>query len=133
MEGKGAEIMPYNPDFDLDLKFGEKFEGCLADILNRGKVEVKTVRDLWVSTGNIAIEVGCRGKPSGLMVTKADYWAHIMTKDGDIKFIAILPVDTLTRRVAHLRKNCRARVVRGGDSGSSELVLISLDEIIGNK
>ena len=125
--------MPYNPNFDIDLKFGEKFEGCLADILNRGKVEVKTERDLWVKTGNIAIEVGCRGKPSGLMVTKADYWAHIMTKDGDIKFIAILPVETLKRRVAHLRKNDRARVVRGGDNGSSELVLISLDEIIGNK
>ena len=125
--------MNSNSDFDLDLKFGEKFEGCLADILNRGKVEVKTERDLWAKTGNIAIEVRYKGRPSGLLVTKADYWAHIMTKDGDIKFMVIIPVETLKNRARHLLRSGRARKVRGGDSNESEIVLISLDEIIGNK
>ena len=79
--------------FDLDLKFGEKFEGCLADILNRGKVEVKTERDIWYDTGNIAIEIRYKNKPSGLSVTKSDYWAQVMTKDDVIKFILLFPVD----------------------------------------
>mgnify|MGYP006135954575 FL=1 len=133
MEGKGAEIMPYNPDFDVDLKFGEKFEGCLADILNRGKVEVKTERDLWADTGNIAVEIRCNSRPSGLSVTKADYWAHIMTKDGDIKFIVILPVITLKRRVKHLLNTKQANIIRGGENDASELILIPLSKVIGNK
>ena len=125
--------MPYNPDFDVDLKFGEKFEGCLADILNRGKVEVKTERDLWVDTGNIAVEIRCNSRPSGLAVTKADYWAHIMTKDGEIKFIVILPVITLKRRVKHLLNTNQANIISGGENNASELILIPLSKIIGNK
>ena len=126
-------MTPYNPDFDIDLQFGEKYEDCLADLLNRGKVEVKTERDLWVDTGNIAVEIRCNGKPSGLSVTKAEYWAHIMTKDGVIKFIAIIPVDTLKRRVKHLLENNRARIIMGGDNSASEIILMPLSEIIGNK
>ena len=123
----------YNPDFDVDLAFGEKYEGCLADLLNRGRVEVKTERDLWVDTGNIAVEIRCNGKLSGLSVTKADYWAHIMTKDGDIKFIVMLPVPTLKRRVKHLLGGGRVKVIKGGDNNASEMVLIPLSEIVGNK
>ena len=126
-------MSPYNPDFDVDLAFGEKYEGCLADLLNRGKVEVKTERDLWVDTGNIAVEIRCNGRPSGLSVTKADYWAHIMTKDGDIKFIVILPVTTLKRRVKHLLGGSRARIIKGGDNNASEMVLIPLAEVMGNR
>ena len=126
-------MTPYNPDFDIDLQFGEKYEDCLADLLNRAKVEVKTERDLWVDTGNIAVEIRCNGKPSGLSVTKAEYWAHIMTKDGVIKFIAIIPVDTLKRRVKYLLENNRARIIMGGDNSASEIILMPLSEIIGNK
>ena len=133
MEGKGAEIMPYNPDFDVDLKFGEKYEGCLADILNRGKVEVKTERDLWADTGNIAVEIRCNSRTSGLSVTKADYWAHIMTKGDEIKFIVILPVITLKRRVKHLLKTNQANIISGGENNASELILIPLSKVIGNK
>ena len=126
-------MSPYNPDFDVDLAFGEKYEGCLADLLNRGRVEVKTERDLWVDTGNIAVEIRCNGKPSGLSVTKADYWAHIMTKDDEIKFIVILPVITLKRRVKHLLKTNQANIISGGENNASELILIPLSKIIGNK
>ena len=125
--------MVYNPYFDIDLKFGEKYEDCLADILNRGKVEVKTERDLWVKTGNIAIEIRYKNKPSGLSVTKSDYWAHIMTKDGDIKFMVIFPVDTLKRRVKYLLFKKRAKIVMGGDNNQSALILVPLKYIIGGK
>lgn len=125
--------MPYNSDFDLDLEFGEKYEDCLAEILNRGKVEVKTERDLWAETGNIAIEIRCNSRPSGLSVTKADYWAHIMTKGGEIKFMVILPVPTLKRRVKHLLKGGLAKIVNGGDNRASELILVPMGSLIGNR
>ena len=35
-------------------------------------MEVKTERDWWYKTNNIAIEVECYGKPSGIMATEAD-------------------------------------------------------------
>ena len=126
-------MSPYNPDFDVDLAFGEKYEGCLADLLNRGKVEVKTERDLWVDTGNIAVEIRCNGKPSGLSTTEADWWAHIMTVEGEIKFVAIFPVNTLKRRVKHLLENSRAKITKGGDNDQSEIVLLPLTEMMGNK
>ena len=121
----------YNPHFDLDLKFGEKYEDCLADILNKGKVEVKTERDIWVDTGNIVVEIRYKSKPSGLSVTQADYWAHIMTKDSVIKFILLFPVETLKKRVKYLLKNKKAKIVMGGDDNQSALILIPLKHIVG--
>ena len=58
--------------FDLDLGFGVKYEKSLANILKMGKVEVKTERDKWFKTRNIAIELSYYGKKSGLTVTEAE-------------------------------------------------------------
>ena len=68
-----------NNKFDLDLKFGKNREDFVASLLNedRAKIEVKSERDWWSRTGNIAIEVECNGKPSGLTVTQADCWFNI--------------------------------------------------------
>lgn len=72
----------YNSKFDLDLEFGQVYEEGLKKLLySKGKVEVKTERDKWIETGNIAIEVMCRNKPSGLSVTKSDWWFHILSLD----------------------------------------------------
>jgi hypothetical protein len=56
----GDKEMNKNKDnkFDLDLSFGEIFEDKLAEILASKKIEVKTERDIWKTTGNIAIEQG---------------------------------------------------------------------------
>ena len=61
---KENQNIAYNKDnkFDVDLEFGEKFEKSLAKILTLGKIEVKTERDKWKRTGNIAIELSSRGK-----------------------------------------------------------------------
>ena len=56
-----------------------------------------------------------------------------MTKDGELKFIAIIPVETLKRRVKYLLENNRARIIMGGDNNASEIILMPLSEIIGNK
>ena len=88
-------------DFDFDLKFGEIFEKALALILQDKKLEVKTERDQWVKTGNIAIELHNHNsnKPSGLSVTKADYWATILVDDYRVKSIHILQVSDLKTSV----------------------------------
>jgi len=39
--------------FDLDLKFGEKWEDFTANALRTA--EVKTEKDMWKKTGNICI------------------------------------------------------------------------------
>ena len=86
----------YNKKFDLDLKYGQEREKRLASILDKDKtkIEVKTERDWWFKTGNIAIEIECNGKPSGVMATKSDYWCHILA-DGDKDYCRLI-FDTKT-------------------------------------
>ena len=43
-----------NNKFDIDLDFGVQYEKSLAKTLAMGKIEVKTERDKWKATGNIA-------------------------------------------------------------------------------
>ena len=128
---KDYQAIMYNKDskFDIDLEFGEKFEKSLAKILTVGKIEVKTERNKWKKTGNIAIELSSRGKLSGLTTTKADWWAHILTKNDKIEGVLIFPVSKLKKMVKRSVKKGAGRMVMGGDEGSSELALIPLSEI----
>ena len=51
-------------------------EQQVADMLQDKKIEVKSERDVWQKTGNIAIEYESYGKPSGINATESDYWFH---------------------------------------------------------
>ena len=62
--------------FDLDLEYGQIREDKVAGIFSKAKIEVKSERDLWQQTGNIAIEYECWSKPSGIRATESDYWFH---------------------------------------------------------
>jgi len=59
--------------FDIDLQYGKVREQLVADMLQDKKIEVKSERDVWQRTGNIAIEYECYGKPSGINATESDY------------------------------------------------------------
>lgn len=67
-------------DFDIDLRFGQKGERTVADLLTIDTVEVKTDRR-WFQTGNIYIETECwknktqQWERSGISTTKATHWA----------------------------------------------------------
>ena len=115
--------------FDIDLDFGTKYEHSLANILKLGKIEVKTERDKWKETRNIAIELSCNGKNSGLNTTEADYWAHILTCKGDIKGIILLPVERLKEIVKLSVHDGHGRIVMGGDNCASEIALIPLGDL----
>ena len=119
----------YTSKFDIDLEFGESYEYSLGQILNMGKVEVKTERDIWVDTGNVAIELMNQGNASGLSVTEADWWAQILSFKGDIKSIILLPVKELKKKVKHSVQHGQGRIVMGGDDNASEIALIPIKEI----
>ena len=99
--------------FDLDLGFGVKYEKSLANILKMGKVEVKTERDKWFKTRNIAIELSCRGDLSGLNVTEAEWWAHILSYNGEIITILLFPVEELKKLVKWSCSEGNGKVVMG--------------------
>jgi len=114
-----------NNKFDIDLKYGQERENRIEKILKEGKLEVKTERDWWFKTGNIAIEIECNGKPSGIMVTKADYWVHILA-NGDKDYCRLI-FDTKT--IKKLTKKYIGTLKNGGDGWKSKFVLIPLSEI----
>tara|TARA_R100000781_G_scaffold114571_1_gene85733 strand:- start:143 stop:529 length:387 start_codon:yes stop_codon:yes gene_type:complete len=120
--------------YDIDLPFGEKYEDTLSEILTDkmgSKVEVKTERDIWYKTGNIYVELVCREAFSGLVTTKADWWATILTLDEDVKRIVILPTNLMKKRVKQLIKNKIASYpVSGGDDDASIGALIPIKELI---
>ena len=51
-----------------------------------GSIEVKTERDIWADTGNAAIEIKSRGKPSGISTTEAKWWIHVFTIENDVNY-----------------------------------------------
>ncbi len=128
---KEYQALKYNKDnkFDVDLEFGEKFEKSLAKILTLGKIEVKTERDKWKKTGNIAIELSSRGKLSGLVTTKAEWWCQVLTIKGNIVGIYMVPVKKLKKIVKHSVEFGRGRMVMGGDNDTSEIALIPLEDL----
>ena len=125
------QALKYNKDnkFDIDLKFGEKFEKSLAKMLSIDKVEIKTERDIWKKTGNIAIELASRGKLSGLNTTEAEWWAQVLTIKGEIEGVLIFPVKKLIKIVKKSVFKGEGRMVMGGDDNTSEIALIPLKEL----
>ena len=121
----------YTSKFDIDLKFGESFEYSLARILSLGKIEVKTERDKWKKTGNIAIELMNQGTLSGLTVTEAEWWAHILSYKNKIESVILIPVPKLKQLVKKLVSKGKAKIVMGGDNNCSELALVQIKDIHG--
>ena len=116
--------------FDIDLDFGKHYEHVLAEILKKGKVEVKTERDTWKDTRNIAIELLCNGKSSGLNSTEADWGAHILSWKGNIISLILLPVDKLKELVKQSVQDGNGKVILGGDNNASEIALIPLEDLV---
>jgi hypothetical protein len=120
--------MKFNNDkrFDLDLAYGQVFERKVAEILGQSKIEVKTEKDKWKTTGNIVIEYESRNKPSGIITTDADYWLHNLAMGDSIVLSLLIKVSTLRKYIA----THNPRSVRGGDDMTSKLYLIKLTDLV---
>lgn len=92
--------------FDKDVVEGEAAEKYVKDVLTNKKMEVK--RDKWaLKSGNLCLEFQSRGKPSGIEVTKSDFWSFVI---GDIHFITFP-----TKFLKWIHSNNYGQVRFGGD------------------
>ena len=116
--------------FDHDLEFGKLGEDFVKAFQSENtKVEVKTERDIWKTTGNIAVEIRCNGKLSGLSVTEAQTWIHLLSYDNKIKGGFIIDTGYLKDRIGELHKNKEVKVVMGGDDNLSQMVLVPINKL----
>ena len=112
--------------FDIDLEYGKVREQLVADMLQNKKIEVKSERDVWQKTGNIAIEYECYGKPSGINATESDYWFHNLCV-GDNEFCTLVfKTDVLKTIVDELDS---FKTVCGGDHNASRMFLVNLQKL----
>lgn len=115
--GHGLKFVNYNKDFKYDILMmnTEKNEEV--------KIEVKT--DYYVDddndTGNMAVEIRHNKKPSGISTTKSDvflYYFRNLQRDN----VWMLKSDSLRKLIKDNISSLKR--VKGGDTGSTELILI---------
>jgi len=131
---KGGRWMPVTEEvqlkFDHDLEFGRLGEDFVKAFQSKNtKVEVKTERDIWKTTGNIAIEIRCRGKLSGISATEAETWIHLLSWKNKIEGGYIFSTDYLKRKIKKLKEDGDIKIVMGGDDNMSQMVLIPRDKL----
>ena len=112
--------------FDIDLAYGKVREDMIQDMLQDKKIEVKSERDVWKRTGNIAIEYECQGKPSGINATEADYWFHNLCVGEDVYATLVFKTENLKKILDSLDRKVS---VNGGDHNASRMYLISLQKL----
>ena len=115
--------MKQNNDFKYDLEVGQLYEKWLGDLLESKTIEVK--RDFMASqTGNVFVELFCRGKPSGISTTEAEFGAFILAD----KTVVLLPTERL--KVLAREAHKAGQIAKGGDSGVSKGVLVSVERLV---
>ena len=120
----------YAKGFDLDLEFGKLGEEFVRDMqVGNKKIEVKTERDIWKTTGNIAIELRYRGNPSGLSTTESSVWVHLLSYKGVIEGGFLFKVDLLKEKIKKLHKSGDLKIVMGGDDNMSQMALLPIKEL----
>ena len=116
--------------FEKDLDYGKIGEFWVDDALSNGTVEVKTERDIWVKTGNIAIEIrGRDGRKSGISITEADTWIQLLSIDGVVKGGFVFKVADLKKRMKELYADGASKLVMGGDDNATQMMLIPIDKL----
>ena len=121
---------PNKVKFEHDLDFGKMGEFWVDNLLSNGTIEVKTERDIWFNTGNIAIEIrGRDGKKSGISITEATTWIHLLSLNGAIEGGFIFKVSDLKERIKQLHESGDARLAMGGDDNATQMVLLPIDKL----
>ena len=120
-----VEVLNFNDTSDYDLLIKKK-DGALVTF------EIK--EDFMCgTTGNTVVEFECRGKPSGIAVTKASHYIYKMHTIKGIRYIFHKTEDIIQM----ITDNKYLTVVNGGDKGSNSMnylfkygVFISTGKII---
>lgn len=135
---------PVNYDYDKDIVIANKTELEVANILSNAYswkfirtnndnkydllfyspkfnqyITIEVKEDFTCArTGNVGLEYSCRGKPSGISVSKADFYAYKLHTPSKAIKLVLLPTNTLKRLITERRYT---RTVNGGDLGSDSL------------
>tara|TARA_R100000742_G_C4178636_1_gene14510 strand:+ start:27 stop:449 length:423 start_codon:yes stop_codon:yes gene_type:complete len=112
--------------FDIDLQYGKVREKNVASMLQDKKIEVKSERDMWQRTGNIAIEYQSYGKPSGIAATTSDYWFHNLCIGEETFATLVFKTDGLRKIIKNLDKK---KSVSGGDNNASRMYLLNIQKL----
>ena len=115
-----------NKKFDLDLKYGQVREKQVSDIFANKKIEIKTERDWWHKTGNIALEYEYNGKPSGINATESDYWIQILAKGNKNHCMLVFEVSEL-KKIVKKYKDQYTKMV--GDGNRSKCVILPIRKL----
>ena len=115
-----------NKKFDIDLKYGQIREDHISTMFKDKKIEVKTERDWWYKTGNIALEYECNNKPSGINATQSDYWLQILAKGDDNHCMLVFEVSKL-KEIVNKYKEKYTRMV--GDRNASKCVILPIKKL----
>lgn len=112
--------------FDIDLEYGKIRESQVLDMFENAKIEVKSERDIWQKSGNIAIEYECYGKPSGIKATESDYWFHNLCINDETYATLVFRTDFLRRIIDSLDY---VRSVKGGDNMAARMYLLNIQRL----
>lgn len=109
--------------FDIDLRHGEAREDALVHVFLKARVEHKCDGKA-KKTGNLFVEYRQKGRPSGIAVTTAEWWAF----EFDDATWLIVP----TQKLKHLARRAyqEGRVTQGGDHNHYDGVLLPLDWLV---
>jgi len=115
----------------LYKRFGDKIKSLVhcdnkdCDFIINEKILIEVKNDnMSYKTGNVAIEIECRGKPSGINTTKANYWVQIILGE---------PYITTPSLIKKILKSDAVpkKFVVGGDKGSNtKMVLFKQKDFI---
>lgn len=117
VEKAGMKFIKDNDDnkYDLLMAMGEK------EITIEVKEDFSCER-----TGNVGVEYHCRGKPSGISVSKADLYLYKVHEPSGRKGLYIIKTPSLKKMC--FEDQAWFREVNGGDPGSNSLnYLFKLD------
>ncbi len=137
----------YN-NFEKDLVVGQNGESIVASILSRkgygktflsndtsdydlcietGKLAGTTFEvkyDQYDDTGNMAIEIYClrRFKPTGIAISKSDYYCYIFKHSRKCLFIKTAKLKKLISSLS------KVKIITGGDNNQSVIILLKYKE-----
>jgi len=135
-------------NFFKDLKFGHKYESELATYLNPFYKNINVIKEkckfydiicytendieetyevksdrLSIKTGNLAIEYKSRDKDSGIMITKANFYAYFIIKNETEYDLYIIPTEIIKEKINSKEYK---KSIKGGDNWTSQMYLFDL-------
>jgi len=122
-------LSAWEPKWDIDFEYGRKGEQLVERLLGEAGPKVEVKHDsMAASTGNLAVEFECNGKPSGISITGAGWWAFVVGGKGEDKIVILAE----TQRLKDLcrRHYKEENIKRAGDNQQTRVILVPVCSIL---